>query len=145
NNFERLLTLLRFPLVHQQVFHFTWGMSFASLQQKWMNPSYKPERIQEAFFDKEYVDQYALDNKTQDALLEFGGVPKNGLFDMKVLVHLKSWQPYYHFRIKSAEKIEKEEWGYFWTLYNMIQFFNEVIREDDKTESTQNSYSLEEL
>lgn len=145
NNFERLLALLRFPLINHQVFHFSWGMSFASLQQKWMNPSYKPERIQEAFFDQEYVDQYALDNKTQDALLEFGGVPKNGLFDMKVLVHLKNWQPYYHFQIKSAGKIDKEEWGYFWTLYNMIQFFNEVIREEGKTASTQNSYSLEEL
>jgi hypothetical protein len=126
-------------------FNFTWGLTLASYQQKWLNPSYNPERIQSAFFENDYFDQYSLDHKTQDALIPFGGVPKTNLFEMKVLVHFKKWQPYYHFRIKSAKKIEKEEWGYFWTLYNVIQFFEDVIKEDEKIKSTQKSYSLEEL
>jgi len=145
NNFERLLALLRFPIKNHPAFNFTWGLSLASVQQKWLIPSYNPAKIQEAFFDKEYIEQYALDQKTQEALIHFGGVPKANLFELKVLVHFKNWKPYYHFRIKSVEKIEKEEWNYFWTLFNMIQFFEEVRKEDEDQISNQKEYNVEEL
>ncbi|WP_236025571.1 DEAD/DEAH box helicase [Algoriphagus oliviformis] len=145
NNFERLLALLRFPIPNTNVFNFSWGLFFISFQQKWLNPSYRPEKIQEAFFEKEYLDQYALDQKTQNALIPFGGVPKNDLFEMGVLVHLKKWQPYYRFRIRSAEKIDKGEWNCFWTLFNAIQFFEEVKKPNEGIEAIENEYSLGEL
>lgn len=143
NNFERLLYLLMYPFPNQTGFNFTWGLNLVSFHQKWLCPSYSPDRIQEAFFEKEYFAQFALENKTQEALVPFEGVPKNGLFEMKVLIHLKKWQPYYSFKLKSLEKIDKEEWNSFWTLFNMIQFFERV--ENQQIESKEYEYTLEEL
>lgn len=144
NNFERFLCLLKFPVKNQPSFSYTWSLNLVTFHEKLFSPSYSPDKLQEAFFEEGYRDQYALEQKTQDALIPFEGIPKTSLFEMKAMVNLKKWQSYYHFKIKSSEHIEKEEWNTFWVLFNILQTA-EIIHETTDIEESESGYNLETL
>lgn len=144
NNFERFLGLLKFPIKNEAGFNYTWGLNLVIFHQKLFSPSFPPDQLQRAFFEEDYWDQYALDQKTQDALIPFEGVPKSSLFEMKAMLHLRKWQIFYHFKIKSPAQIDKEEWNSFWVLFNMLQFA-EFVEEATDLGQIESGYSLEEL
>jgi DEAD/DEAH box helicase domain-containing protein len=144
NNFERFLSLLKFPIQNPS-FNFVWGLTLSVFHKKLFNPSYDPEQIQRAFFEKDYLDQFALDTKTQDALIAFEGVPVNALFKLKALVNLKNWESFYHFSITAVGEIDKEDWNSFWILFNMIQFFELVEEKIHKPREAESIYDLKEL
>ncbi|WP_228779872.1 DUF1998 domain-containing protein [Aquiflexum lacus] len=144
NNFERFLRLLKFPIKNHEGFRYTWGLNLVTFHQKLFSPSYHPDQLQKAFFEEEYWDQYALDQRTQDALIPFEGVPKSSLFEMKAMIHLKKWQIFYHYKIRSSEQIDKEEWNNFWVLFNMLQFA-EFVQETTGLVKEESGYNLEQL
>ncbi|MCH7396742.1 DEAD/DEAH box helicase [Belliella sp. DSM 107340] len=144
NNFERLLTLLKFPIKNEVSFHYAWSLNLLVYQKKLFSPSFHPDHIQRVFFEDDYWNQYAIDQRTQDALIPFEGVPYGSLFEMKAAVNLKKWEIFSHFKIKAAENIDKEEWNRFWVLFNMLQIAD-FVEEDTGIEKIESHYSLEEL
>ncbi|MDN3688235.1 DEAD/DEAH box helicase [Cyclobacterium jeungdonense] len=144
NNFDRFLALLRFPIRNHAFFKYPWGLFLGTFQKKLFSPSFDPSDIQKAFFEKDFFDQFAIDRRTHDALIPFEAVPESGLFYIKAMVNLKSWNTYYHLKVNSQDKIDKEAWNSFWILFNMLQFFEEV-NESEEVDTELEGYTLEEL
>ncbi|MGD9556174.1 MAG: hypothetical protein AB7V25_04070, partial [Mangrovibacterium sp.] len=122
NNFERLLYLMAYPLCDAR-FKQEWSLYLGFFQERLFNPSYHPDE-QEKALENEDQDLYCLKNKTMDGWVPFGGIEKNPLFDLKAVTNIRRTQVSARILFLNAEIIPKESWNKFWSLYNLIQFFD---------------------
>ena len=145
NNFNRLLdTLINLNDLDLYKSSVSFYLSF--FQKELFNPSYSADAFEKAFI-KSSMDNYCSKNKTLNALIPLSLIENNQLFDLKTIVNIDLSKVYTRLRFLDTDIINKDIWQKFWSLYNLLQFF-EIENKDDTilTEIEETSdYDLEDL
>ncbi|MCM4156183.1 DEAD/DEAH box helicase [Gramella sp. AN32] len=140
NNFERFLEVLKYPLVDSKYLK-SWAFYLGMFQKKLFSPSYSPNDV-EAALTQEKFDEYCKSNRTLDGLVVFSGMPKNALLNLAAVVNIQRNEVLASLSFLDTEEINKDDWTHFWTLYNLLQFYD---LKDETLGTEEEKYSLEDL
>jgi DEAD/DEAH box helicase domain-containing protein len=124
NNFWRLIIALQnLNLIDELRKELSFYLSF--FQKKIFEPSYPPSAIETAL-EQSTFDTYGIKNRTLDALVPCSIIDSDfNLFDLAVASNIERAKAHYTLTLGSLENIDKTEWGAFWTIFNLVQFFEE--------------------
>jgi DEAD/DEAH box helicase domain-containing protein len=124
NNFSRLLEVLK-NQYSQVAIRKELSFYLSFFQKKLFEPSYAPDEITTAL-EQIAFDNYISKHKTLNALVPASIFDTSlQLFDLNVASNIELGKAYYSFSLHSLDHIDKKEWNTFWTLFNIIQFFEE--------------------
>ncbi|WMX16509.1 DEAD/DEAH box helicase [Aureispira sp. CCB-E] len=145
NNMERLLKVLEYP-IRDETFNKSLITYLSFFQDKLFDPSFSKDDISKVF-EEGLIDNYCARAKTLDCFVPFAGVAPNTLFNLKVLVNVQSNEVVSNLDFLETSQIDKEEWGMFWSLFNLIQFFDFYSKSESHLDNDgeEEIYSLEDF
>lgn len=125
NNMERLNSQLFNP---QELFTASWFRYLGSWTPTMLGPSYNPSVFRELLREELPYGNYIKENKVRD-LNAFVPVHHESAFDFckwRILVNIGKAKIIHILQPTSFEEINKEQWWFFWSLFNIFQSSDEI-------------------
>jgi DEAD/DEAH box helicase domain-containing protein len=70
------------------------------------------------------MDTFCINNITLDGLVPVSLSEQNPLFAIKLAVNIKNSVLFGEYTFNKTDEIDKKSWNQFWTIFNLIQFFD---------------------
>lgn len=122
NNFVRLLETLK-SIENIKKIQSDISLYFAFFQKKLFTPSYAPDKIIDAL-QQNVMDTFCISNKTLNGLIPVSIPESNSLFAIKLAVNIQDSKLFSEYTLNNTTDIDKKNWNKFWSIFNLIQFFD---------------------
>lgn len=137
NNMERLRLQLLWPEI--DLYAISWFTYLISWTKELLKPSFNPNDLKQVIAgtlsSANYIQMHRITD--MDALIPVEAQNNFKFADWKIWVNRKERAIFNKLELKELRNIDKEEWQYFWTLFNIFQsdFFvseNDTIDADEQ-------------
>ena len=135
-NMDRLLTQLIYPII--SIHRKSWYLYLSSWTEKPLEPSFNPDSLALLLSKDLTYDSYIKNNRIRNfnALVPIQQLPLLSFARWSIWVNLYQKTIYNNLEISQTSEIDKEDWNYFWNLFNIFQSENfltaEIINEQEK-------------
>lgn len=133
---DRLLTQLIYPII--SIHRKSWYLYLSSWTEKPLEPSFNPDSLALLLSKDLTYDSYIKNNRIRNfnALVPIQQLPLLSFARWSIWVNLYQKTIYNNLEISQTSEIDKEDWNYFWNLFNIFQSENfltaEIINEQEK-------------
>lgn len=139
NNVDRFL----FALIHPpSIWNKSWFFYLGSWTEKFLEPSFNPEQFDLIVENKLTLDSYIRENRVKDfnALVPVQYDYTYSFAEWKIWVNIGKQQIIHLANDASFEHIDKVQWQFYWSLFNLFQSADVVIPDNKEIE---NDFSAE--
>ena len=142
NSLERLCSQLLNPI---ELFAASWFRYLGSWTEKMLEPSFDPTLIHQLLGEGLPGGNYIKDNRVKDfnALVPVGHGYVFGFCQWRILVNIGKAQVFHHLQMQRIQEINKEQWQFFWSLYNLFQSSDTLPAEEVPVEGENHEWESE--
>ncbi|GAB3353173.1 DEAD/DEAH box helicase [Arachidicoccus ginsenosidivorans] len=145
NNVDRLF----FQLIHPPIApnKTAWFYFLGSWSKSFLNVSYDPTQLKQVYKKQDIPNSYIKTNAKKDlnGLIPVNQPENKLIIDWDILVNIGTKQVYQHLIINNLQAIDKEDWQFFWNIFNLFQtpHIYEYNKEEEALELEDDNWSEE--
>ena len=134
NNVDRILFALTHPV---SIWNKSWFYYLGSWTNKFLEPSFNPEQLDLIVANKLTQDSYIRENRVKDfnALVPVQYNYTYSFGEWKIWVNMGKQQIIHLANNASFEHIDKAQWQFYWSLFNVFQSSDVAVLNNEQTEN----------
>lgn len=134
NNVDRILFALTHPV---SIWNKSWFYYLGSWTNKFLEPSFNPEQLDLIVANKLTQDSYIRENRVKDfnALVPVQYNYTYSFGEWKIWVNMGKQQIIHLANNASFEHIDKAQWQFYWSLFNVFQSSDVAVLNNEQAEN----------